>query len=567
MFIKKTVNSAGKTYYHLVESYREAKRVRQRTLLALGEASVGKLEQLAQAIAKHLDVLTAIQLAKDVCIDQTYILGPLLILEKMFERLGINECLKGIQDEHQQIRYDFCKSVFTLVASRFVRPSSKLWIFDNLLERFYPEKVDHQMPLHVLYRTLDLLVAHKDEIETKLYWKRQDLFSREIEVIFYDLTTLRFESVREDMGQLRRFGYSKEKRNDCTQVVLGLLLDSEGIPIGFEAYPGNTFEGKTLPGIVEKLKKKYRIRRIIFIADRGLLSSGNIDLLRKDGGEFIVGMKLGQLRSEENIYDLGSYQWINENLAVRETTQGTDRVIVTWSKTRAERDSLAREDKLDKIRKLLSQKRVNAKKFVTNQTYQRYVEGLDEGAPKLNEKAICEDAAHDGFFGILTNVKTLSAKELVGQYKQLWKIEDAFGELKGTLKTRPIFHWKDERIIGHLVLCFLSFFCEAHMAKALRKKGSELKSKSVRQDIIDTRQLTPAMAMEQVAQVRAIPIKVKGQKTLWVRTDISGASAELFKSLGIAIPPKVLDFKESKNVVAQTESVCVTPSAQSVQIS
>lgn len=155
--------------------------------------------------------------------------------------------------------------------------------------------VENKIGLHQLYRALDILHAHKDEIKKRLFFHDRDLLNQRVDVVLYDLTTLCFESTRTDLGELRQFGYSKERRSDCTQVVLGLLTTPEGIPIGFEVYPGNTFEGATIPDIVNKLRKKYCVRRFIFVGDRGLFSRKNLESLRgeKKVGEFIVGMKLG----------------------------------------------------------------------------------------------------------------------------------------------------------------------------------------------------------------------------------------------------------------------------------
>ncbi len=226
MFIRKIKNPTGQTYYHIVESYREGKKVRQRTLLSLGRIEDGNLEALVQSAGRHLDILTASQLAKELS----------------------------------------------------------------------TEELQH------IYRTMDLLCSHKGEIEKSLYWHGRDLFNLEVDIVLYDLTTLRFESTRTDLGELRQFGYSKERRSDCTQVVFGLLVDRDGIPLGFEVYPGNTFEGKTLSDIVDKMKKKFKVRRFIFVADRGLLSRGNIEKLGEDKGEFIVGMKLGSLAEKKLMF-------------------------------------------------------------------------------------------------------------------------------------------------------------------------------------------------------------------------------------------------------------------------
>ena len=130
---------------------------------------------------------------------------------------------------------------------------------------------------------------------------------------------MRFESTREDLDHLRRFGYSKEKRSDCTQVVFGLLVDTEGMPLGFDVYPGNTFEGKTIPSVMTKLKKKFKIRRFILVGDRGLFSNKNLELFKDRGHEFIVGLKLGLLKDRyEEIYNIKNFRFINEDLAIYE---------------------------------------------------------------------------------------------------------------------------------------------------------------------------------------------------------------------------------------------------------
>ncbi len=569
MYIKVTKNKAGQSYYHLVESYWENGRSRQRTLLSLGRAGEDRLEELAAAISRHKEVFTLLELTKSIDVEATFILGPLLLLERLFETSGIDDVLRRVQAQHPKLEVDVRKMVFTMVAARFVKPGSKLKIYEHWQDRFYPEMIEEKIDLHQLYRTLNVLHAHKEDIEQQLFYHGRDLLNWDVDVVLYDLTTLRFESVREDLGKLRKFGYSKEMRTDCTQVVLGLLVRPDGLPLGFEVYPGNTFEGHTLTDIVEKMRKKFRVRRFIFVGDRGLFSKKNLAVLRqhpsgKNGrGEFIVGMKLGILKKRHaEFYDRSRFRFIDEegHLALYETEHEGDRCIITWSKARAERDRKAREDILAKICKKLAKKKITAKTFVANITFKRYVKGLDDGKGfVLNAQAIAEDEAKDGFFGVLTNVTGIPADGIIASYKQLWIIEDAFGEIKGTLKSRPIFHWKDHRIVGHLMVCFLAYLCEAHLTQALRKKGLWLKAKAIEKDIIDPRPLTVAEAMRELTEVRAVPITVKST-VIWVRTDISGNAAKLFSAIGLKPPPKLLSMKKSQNPAGTNPACAVNPS-------
>lgn len=150
-----------------------------------------------------------------------------------------------------------------------------------------------------------------------------------------------------------------------------------------------------------------------------------------------------------------------------------------------------------------------SKKVITNRAYKKYLVVKGETQRTLNQKAITEDAKKDGFFGIITNVRQMPASEVFPNYKELWRIEDAFGEMKGTMKSRPMLHWTDQRIIGHLMLCFLSHFCEAHLTKRLRKAGMVQNSKASENKTIKERPLTVKSAMDELNQVMAVPVTIK----------------------------------------------------------
>ncbi len=151
-----------------------------------------------------------------------------------------------------------------------------------------------------------------------------------------------------------------------------------------------------------------------------------------------------------------------------------------------------------------------------------------------------KESTKDGFFAVLTNVKDLNASSIIMNYKELWKIEDAFGELKGTLKARPVFHWTDHRITGHLTLCFLAYLCEAHLTKQLREKKVIFKSPAIgRSQYVKPRPLTVVEAMKSLKEVRAIPVKIRDQ-VIWTRTDITGEALALFRAARVGLPPKIL---------------------------
>ena len=544
MFIKKTKNARGQTYYHIAESYWKDGKSNHRTLMSLGRAKDARLEDLLALLSRHLDVASASQIAKEVDVKDTFILGPLLIIDAIFKQLNLYKLLTDLKQKHPKVQFDFVKIIFTLVISRFVEPCSKLKVFSHWQKLFYPDFLEGELHLQDIYRSLDILSGHKEDIEKSLYMRgksSQLSFFNECDVILYDLTTLRFESTREDLDSLRRFGYSKEKRSDCTQVVFGLLVDTEGMPLGFDVYPGNTFEGKTIPSVMTKLKKKFKIRRFILVGDRGLFSNENLQSVKAKGDEFIVGLKLGLLKDRHaEIYNIKNFRFINKDLAIYETSYNNDRCIITWSRKRAERDKKVREDILSKLEDKLSKSSSSTKDFVSNSNYKKYIiHPKSKGKPTLNKSAIDQSEKTDGFFGIITNTDKLSSEEIIMNYKQLWKVENSFRELKGTLKTRPMFHWTDKRILGHLVMCFLSYLCEAYFAKKLDQRKVTLKDKATTGKRIKSRPLSVAEAMSKLKEVRAIPVRYK-DKTIWIRTDIYGNNADVFKAIGAKIPSKQL---------------------------
>lgn len=540
MFIRKTTNPKGVNYYHLVESYREKDRVRQRSLLPLGKKGGKSLDSLLSAVKRFANLLSIDEAIEELKPDKSYILGPLLLLDKLFERLGINEVLEGIKRK-QKTQFDLKKIVFTLVLSRFVLPCSKLQVFERLQNMFYPEMLQPDIKLHQFYRVLDILADKKDHIEHNLYLhQRDDLFKRVVDVVLYDLTTLRFESVREDLGDLRKFGYSKERRGDMVQVVFALLVDKDGLPLGFEVYPGNTFEGHTLPDIVRKVKKKFQVSRFIMVADRGLFSNGNLKILKASGGEFILGMKLGVFRKRhEDFYDKSRLQKRNEDVSFWETEHEGERLIVTHSKKRADRDRKKREEVLEKIAAKLDKKTTKSRDFVSHTAYKKYVRFSNgKKPPVLNEDAIFEAEKKDGFFGLVTNVKDQSVPEILSHYKNLWRIEDGFRELKGNLKVRPVFHWTDKRITGHLVMCFLAYMCEAWIAKKLREKKI-LRSPALKNKNIKPRILTAKEALQDLNQITASFYTIKDKK-VWVRSDIKTSSAQILRTAQVKLPRRIL---------------------------
>jgi transposase len=396
-----------------------------------------------------------------------------------------------------------------------------------------------------------VLWKHRDDVEATLFDRggQRDLFNQELDVVFYDLTTLHFESTNADPddGELRRFGYSKNHRKDLTQVILGLLVDREGVPVGYQLFPGNTYEPHSLPVILEKLKTKYHITRVVLVADRGIITKDNLAELFKARMEFILGMKLWGMTAawQAKVMDRSHYRTLNKagSLLMREMEYQGSRLIVTWSQERAERDAFVREEIVKKIREQLDKKNPEPKQFVTHKGYRQFLKGLNEGTPVIDEQAIAAARERDGFFGVLTNVAatTLRDEEVYDRYRDLWRVEDAFGEIKGPIQTRPMFHWVDPRIQSHVLLCLLAYYVEATLIRDLRKAKA----------LFSVGQWFRALN-----EVYAIPVDVRGTRA-WVRNEIKGIAVEGYEHMRLKLPDRVLKIEKicpEEGVVAQNFS-------------
>lgn len=555
MFIRKTV-AKGHTYLRIVRSYRENGKMKQQVLFNLGRLDLleatGQIDGMLKALGRLATRQQLVDLSRDVSIDEVYYLGSAHVVRRMLERTGLWKTLEAVAHQRRRMQLPWLPLMFGMILSRFVEPCSKRRLHREWWKRMYPElmalpKDKQELELHWFYRAMDVLYRHRDDVERALFDRRgeRDLFNQTIDVVFYDTTTLYFESTRKDLGDLRRHGYSKEHRSDCLQVVLGLLVDRDGIPVGYELFPGNTYDTKSVPKILDKLRKKYQLGRIIFVGDRGMVSHDNIQEIHAAELEFILGARLWKMATKEveGFFDLAGYRPVGEDersaaavqsnrepkFLVREEKFRGERLVLTWSQERADRDARKRDELVEKIRTLLAEDST-PKRLVTNKGYKKLVKGLDGGKTELDAEAIEADRKRDGFYGVLTNIpkEKMSAEEVGSRYKDLWRIEDAFGEIKGPLMTRPMFHWTDRRVQAHVLICLLAYFIEAVITRTLRREKAGF---------------TAGEMFRALNEVYAIPVQVRGARA-WVRNELHGTAAKGYQVLGIRPPDRVLKVEK-----------------------
>lgn len=383
-------------------------------------------------------------------IDQISVSGSDLLLGKLFDDIGFNK----IEDALFKI----------LVISRLCYPVSKLKTTDYLW-RYHSLDID----VHELYRYLDKLHStQKDVVQQISYEHTLQVLSGEISILFYDVTTLYFEIERED--ELRKTGFSKEGRHQNPQIVLGLLVSIDGYPLAYEIFDGKKFEGHTMLPVIDAFKTKYKIQKIVIVADAGLLSSGNICQLQSKGYEYILGARIKSEKQsiKKQILALGLK---NGESSIIEKDENT-RLIVSYSDSRARKDKLNRERGLKKLEKQIQSGKLT-KANINNRGYNKYLKFEGEISISIDNDKFYQDNQWDGLKGYMTNTK-LSKQEVIGNYGHLWKIEKAFRISKHDLRIRPIYHRLQRRIEAHICIAFTAYKVYKELERQLRIRHSSL---------------------------------------------------------------------------------------------
>jgi len=496
MFLKIS-KSNGYQYVRIVRSYWKDGKSRQQVIANLGRLDILKQQGQLKRLGKKLLALDGTDVPT---LDELEELNRLcygdIVYKKLWDKYQFTQILSG-EIKDKRIQYDFLQTVYLLVIDRLLHPRSKLACFQR--QGKYINIAD--IPLHHLYRSLDLLAEAKAALERSIFDRQRDLFHQSVDVVFYDVTTFHFESNRAD--DLKEFGFSKAGKFNEVQVVMGLLIDMDGNPIGYDLFPGNTFDGNTLLEALAALKQRFSIRRLIFVADKAINSNKNLHLIKAAGYDYIVSARLknSSKKIKSELFDGQDYQEITVDQTTGEVTfrykvlkdhrvsyrdeqgsthQLTDNLIIAWSSERSQRDRRERERQIAKAEKMIEKKG----KLDTKKGYQRYI--ATEGENKvigLDEARIAEDAMWDGYYGIQTSETELDATAVMEAYHLLWKIEESFRVLKSTMRTRPIFHWTPKRIKGHFVVCFMAFVLERALENKLKANKIAASPETIREAI------------------------------------------------------------------------------------
>lgn len=517
MFVRKKPLYGGKIAVQICESYREQGKVRQRVLRHVGTVDRKDAEVLAKLIETSTFIKTELESQKEKNALEIEPNLPITMPEKpVLHSCPEQESQSGREEEeHHWVdtaklsedsrvvegihavfgsvldkfslqsllgvrQYDILRHI---VMARVAWPSSKLRASENLSRHFNTDiSVDR------MYRLMDVLEDREACIQGALFNAFRPLIGEKVEVLFFDVTTLYFESVDED--ELRRFGFSKDQKTHLTQVVLALATTQEGLPVGYKLFPGNTAETSTLLQAIDEWQKALCIEKITIIADRAMMSDKNMKLLEASGLKYVIAAKLKLFpkqmqkiilaRTNEEIL----FQNEEDTVAVQEHLYENRRLIVSHSTKRARKDARDREQILTKLEKKIGQEG-STKKLVTNRGYLSVVSETGNSKIKIDDEKVASAARWDGLHGVITNIEEVSHQEILGLYRRLWVIEESFRINKHTLEMRPVYHYASRRIKAHILLCYIAFALCRYVQKRISMQHGNLSIDRIRSTLID----------------------------------------------------------------------------------
>jgi transposase len=489
MFIKITKSGSYK-YAQAVKSFKQKGVVRHKVLFNLGRVDVIKGNPTFANFAKKLlELSDAATPANLETISEAEISNwGYVAYRKIWNDFGLDKILASIA-ARTKISFDLSKTCLLMAVSHLLSPSSKLACY-NHQDRY--SRLEH-VGLNDLYRSLDILSGAKERLETQIFDINKNLFNMSVDVVFYDATTFSFSSVISD--GLKDYGFSKAGKPGKVQVVMGLLIDCYGRPIGYEIFPGNTFDGKTLVSVLDSLEKRLAVRKVVIVADKGIASKVNLKQITDRGYSYIFAYRLKSApdKIKAQVFSDG-YDQISEgeeSLAYKTVPYTytfysgskkislAQKIIITYSEARAKKDAADRQRMIEKAQSLLedfsrikASNRRGAKKYIKQEGNIDYI---------LDTAAIENDLAFDGYYAIATDQDKMGPEDVISAYHNLWRIEQSFRIMKSNLEVAPIFVWTPKRIKGHFVICFLSFLLERHLEYKLAKNSISASAETIRQ--------------------------------------------------------------------------------------
>jgi len=497
--------------------------------------------------------------------------GSLILVKQALKNLSLDKIIQGSHAEAQikVISPDkFMSAVTTLLSHRLVPQSD---ISERLTQAWYERKVflPDKIPLHLtdFYRTLDILIEKKDEIEKAYYEKNLDLFNGKLDLVLFDTTSIYYYGAEGEVNDesILQYGFSKDGKGNLKQVIVGVLMTADGIPIAHEVFRGDNPDVFSFRNIISIVKQKYNVDKIILIADRGMVSEDNLIHLEQSNLSYIVGIRMRQLPQalkrklleplddEYARHETEYMDKIADNLFVSEfpLSKLTDKEIQELFIEKIKRGkSSSFDDKtiLESVKKRrfficlnpfvkeknkkdreyftkIIERKISStptKEWIIKNGYKKYLKFEKGLTPTLDYERLRDEGIYDGKWIIMTNEKNISPYMAGIYYKSLQNIERGFKDMKSLIHVRPIYHFKEERIKAHIFVCFLVLILKWYICRVLNQYSQEEGRRFI----------------EEMNNLKAI--EADRQLSIFVRTDIDQETQANMKKLGMKIPGKII---------------------------
>lgn len=544
-------------YYQLAENYyhKTRRRSETRVIYTFGRADQvdpEALRRLAQSILRvandeQID-LPARSFPPEVGIDdieQVYTYGVLYAARALWEELGIGPLLRA-KMQQTGCEAAHALALLAMTANRLARPGSKLACYEQWLANdvYWPEA--HALALEHLYRALDFLLSHTESLEQEIFFRTADLFNADVDLSFWDTTTLSCEIDDEDeesepwqtrpIPALRKRGHNKEGRDNNPQVVVGLALTRDGLPVRSWVFPGNTADVSTITHLKDDLRG-WRLNRCVFVGDSGMFSEANRQRLSRALGRYILAVPMRKVTevSLDVLTRPGRYRDVAPNLRVKEVYVGEGerrrRYVICHNPEEEAREQAHRARLLELVRAELAALDVRqadhpkkACELMASRRFGRYLRMDARGRLSIDTTKVAAEAKYDGKFVVTTNDDTLDAADVALGYRSMTLIEGCFRRMKTTgLQTRPIYHWRARRIIAHVKLCVLALLLE---------RAAEIRGQQTWRTIRHT-----------LDQLQVVRYRMHG-KTIVQSTRVTAPLADILRRLGVALPQRILEVAD-----------------------
>ena len=582
------------TYWSLVETVRTPNGPRQKTLCYLGELNSsaqarwlktvevfneqGEVQQL-KLFPSHVeapgdDPQVARVLVKRVRLERTRQFGACWLGLELWKRLELDRFFEAALDD-EPADVPWSRVAALLAINRLCAPGSELAIE----QRWYPSTaLDDLLGIEGgqindtrLYRCLDRILPHKTKLERHLKERYGELFGAEFDVLLYDLTSTYVEGAAENNPMMRR-GYSRDHRPDCEQMVIALIVNSEGFPFSYETFDGNRADVSTMETILRMVERKYGKARRIWVFDRGIVSEENLAAIRKRGGQYLVGTPRSQMKQfEAELLNKENWTQVRPEVEVKKVAipLGEETYILCRTTGRKEKEKAIRGRFSSSMEKALKglEKTIAAGRLKDRNKMERRLGRIQARHPQVNdlydvdlreaaegvrlfwqikeERKIWRES-REGAYLLRTNLPAQTAEELWSKYMQLTEAEAAFRALKSELSIRPLFHQKEPRVKAHVMVAFLGYALRITLKHLLKRRSAIVPEPSL-SGVDNARPISPmkALALLSTLQSADVVLPTTDGREIRLRriTEPDAEQKSLLHQLRLSLPDR-LEFHQ-----------------------